>query len=192
MNCAKFTVVCASLLWAASAQAKEARSADFGEADIGVKALVLLSTSNWNKPSMMPGKNKFLGIRVSIKRIGPDDGTRQKTQWLELDSPFHDSHFPTEHALVHWRALEPGEYALDFHLTNAFLCQKNWPSYRFTVKPGEVVYLGDFHFDSTEIRLTDHYARDYDYFQKTAAGVRPTKFEQRLPPVHRLSSNCTG
>jgi hypothetical protein len=189
---ARITIVCALLLAGTVARAKEARSADFGEGDIGVKALVLLSTSNWNTPSAAPGKGKFLGIRVTLKRIGPEDGVRQKTQWLEMDNPFIESHVSSGHALVHWRALEPGEYALDFRLMNAFECQIKWPSYRFTVKAGDVIYLGDLHYSGTGIELRDQYARDLDYFSKTAGGVKPARFELRAPVLDRLASTCPG
>jgi len=169
-------IVCALLLAGTWARAFEVKSEDFTEDQIGAKAFILLSTSNYMKPSIKPGKNSFAGVSVLIRRVDSGDGVKQKTLGFGLDNPFLASHFAGEHAMVHWRAIEPGEYTVRYQVPNSCL-KIQPPKYRFRVKAGDVVYLGDFHFQSGGTTLVlDGYQRDFSYFAATARGVKPAHF----------------
>jgi hypothetical protein len=162
------------------------KNKDFRKEHIGVKAFVLLSTSNWRVPT----KGNFYFLYIHVYRVGPKDGTRQQGLAFPIDNPYVKSHYPGEYAITAWRTMQPGNYELMLVTHNSLFCMRDAPVYKFTLKPGDVVYLGDLHFRSGNYEIVDRYERDYSFFSAKAAGVKPERFERLSLQPSRTITTC--
>jgi len=186
------TLAVLALLAASGARASEPRADDFREDDIGNKAFILLSTSNWGTPSYLPGKHWFMGVVMEMRRTDAGGGKRRRYVQFMIDEPSRKSHFPDEFGQVYWRSLEPGDYVMKIQVLRSGVCAKNAPEWHFTFKAGDVLYLGNFYFDGAAVVLRDTYERDYAYFVGNTHGVKPARFVPANSRVVLNDGACPG
>jgi hypothetical protein len=186
-NPMRLMLVSALLAWATAADAREAKSKDFAEADAPNKAFVLFSTS-------APDTSVASGSALKLERI-PNQDDKKKIKYVDgfsMDNPFVKSHSSSERMNVHWRAIPPGDYAFSGMFMNPFGCFRNYDVFRFSVTAGQTLYLGDFRVVAFEITLGDNYSRDLEYFTAHAGGMKPAAFTPALPEREiRNNPNCT-
>lgn len=103
---------------------------------------------------------------------------------INIDSPFFTSNFPNEHAHVRSLILPEGDYFLILKSGNPAFCLIIYPTYFFSVKEGNITYIGSFQLSSNQLTLTQsNRARDIEYFQQKNQKLMTKDIASQIPIV---------
>lgn len=105
---------------------------------------------------------------------GPIPGEKYGTAYY-LGHPHNAADIPTADVNVDWRTLPPGRYVFVLGTFNPNECIWAAPEYYFSVAPGRVLYLGEFHRYGSTLALEGHYSRDLGYFRAHAIAANAVK-----------------
>jgi hypothetical protein len=125
-------------------------------------SVLILSTSSTSPKNSLASISS--GLSLVISRL-KDDGSSETITAFFLDASAKPIDIPESNVGVDWRALPSGKYVITVGRYNRYECLNAAPEYYFSVSPGQVLYLGDFHRDGHSLELQGSYFRDVSFFR---------------------------
>lgn len=144
-------------------------SPDKATPPVGAEGAVVIST----------GAPDFCTNAVSFFKIAHvGDKYRDSLGWIEVNNGFIKSDFPDHQGFVNAFDLPAGDYELRPGVGNVLLKLVRVPRWRFTVKAGEGVYLGEFFMDRS-----CSWAGSYDHGVFRDRSDRDIAFVRQMSPA---------
>lgn len=126
------------------------------------------STSTFLK--VMPVTEKYNGSEVAL---------------LNIDNSYVKSDFPNNAGHIHALAIPAGDYYLTPMIANPYVKAQKMPKADFSIKAGEIVYLGEYHMhNSCALSFTasfnDEYQRDMTMLTERNAQFKNVTVESHV------------